>query len=80
MRFQIARVRTMYADAAPGIELLSPSSRFTVRMAFSLYRRILDEIERNEYDVFTRRAFVPMGAKLRMAMMTGLLSLGQTQA
>jgi phytoene synthase len=80
MKFQIARVRTMYEDAAPGIELLAPSSRFTVRMAFSLYRRILDEIERNDYDVFTRRAFVPMGAKLRMAMMTAVMSLGQTQA
>jgi len=79
MRFQIARVRTMYAEAEPGIELLAPASRFTVRMAFSLYRRILDEIERNGYDVFTKRAFVPMSAKLRMAMMTGLLSIGQQQ-
>jgi phytoene synthase len=75
MRFEIARVRNMYAEAAPGIELLSPSSRFTVRMAFSLYRRILDEIERNGYDVFTRRAFVPMRAKLRTAMLTGLAAI-----
>jgi phytoene synthase len=80
MRFEIARVRTMYEDAAPGIELLAPSSRFTVRMAFSLYRRILDEIERNGYDVFARRAYVPMAAKLRMAFLTALLSLGPQQA
>jgi 15-cis-phytoene synthase len=79
MKFQIARVRTMYEEAAPGIELLAPSSRFTVRMAFSLYRRILDEIERNGYDVFTRRAFVPMGTKLRMAMTTAVMSLGHAQ-
>ncbi len=70
MRFEIARVRAMYADAAPGIALLAPSSRHTVRIALSLYRQILDEIERNDYDVFTRRAYVPMRAKVLTATMT----------
>jgi 15-cis-phytoene synthase len=73
MKFQIARVRRMYEEAAPGIDLLAPSSRFTVRLAFLCYRRILNEIERNGYDVFTRRAFVPMRAKLATAMTAGLL-------
>ena len=72
MRFEIARVRDMYDDAAPGIALLSPASRHTVRIALSLYRRILYEIERNDYDVFTRRAYVPVRAKLLTAMMTVL--------
>jgi phytoene synthase len=70
MKFQIARVRAMYEAAAPGIALLSPSSRNTVRIAFSLYRRILDEIERNRYDVFTRRAYVPMRGKVLTAMLS----------
>jgi phytoene synthase len=73
MRFQIARVRAMYEEAAPGIELLAPSSRYTVRVALSLYRRILNEIEHNGYDVFTRRAHVPIRAKLTTAMMTALI-------
>ena len=68
MRFQIARTRAMYDEAAAGIELLSPDSRSTVRLALVLYRRILDEIERNGYDVFTRRAYVPMRTKLFTAM------------
>jgi phytoene synthase len=72
MRFQIARVRALYEEAAPGIELLSPGSRYTVRLALSLYRRILGEIERNGYDVFTRRAHVPIRAKLMTAMTTAL--------
>jgi phytoene/squalene synthetase len=38
-----------------------------VRLALSLYRRILAAIERNSYDVFTRRAFVPFPAKLATA-------------
>ena len=73
MRFQIARVRAMYEEAAPGIELLAPGSRYTVRLALSLYRRILAEIERNGYDVFTRRAHVPARAKLVTAMTTALI-------
>jgi phytoene synthase len=70
MRFQIERVRDMYAAAAPGISLLAPGSRKTVAIALSLYRRILDEIERNGYDVFTRRAFVPLPAKIATAIRT----------
>jgi phytoene synthase len=73
MRFQIARVRALYEAAAPGIELLAPSSRYTVRLALSLYRRILAEIEHNGYDVFTRRAHVPIRGKLMTAMMTALM-------
>jgi phytoene synthase len=68
MRFQIERVRTMYREAEPGIALLAPESRYTVRLALSLYRGILDRIERNRYDVFTRRAYVPLGAKLWTAL------------
>ncbi len=72
MKFQIERVRVMYKEAAPGIALLSPSSRQTVQIALSLYRRILEQIERNGYDVFTRRAYVPIRAKLLTATMAFL--------
>jgi phytoene synthase len=73
MRFQIARVRALYEEALPGIELLAPNSRYTVRLALALYRGILAEIERNGYDVFTRRAHVPIRAKVVAAMMTALV-------
>ncbi len=68
MRFQIGRVRALYAQAEPGIALLSSDSRYTVRVALSLYRRILERIERNGYDVFRRRAFVPLRSKLATAV------------
>ncbi len=68
MRFQIERVRAMYAEAEPGIALLAPESRYTVRLALSLYRGILDRIETNGYDVFTRRAYVPLPAKMLTAL------------
>jgi phytoene synthase len=68
MRFEIARVRAMYAEAEPGIALLAPESRYTVRLALSLYRGILDRIESNRYDAFTRRAHVPLRAKMLTAV------------
>jgi phytoene synthase len=68
MKFQIARVRSLYAEAEPGIAMLSPESRYTVRLALSLYRDILAAIERNGYDVFGRRAYVPLRAKIVTAL------------
>jgi len=68
MKFQIERVRRLYAEAEPGIALLAPESRYTVRLALTLYRRILHSIEANRYDVFTKRAYVPFRSKLLTAM------------
>ncbi len=68
MDFQIARVRELYLEAEPGIAMLTPESRYTVRLALSLYRRILRAIELNDYDVFSRRAFVPLRAKIVTAV------------
>lgn len=68
MRFEIARVRELYAEAEPGIAMLSADSRYTVRLALSLYRRILTAIELNDYDVFTRRAYVPLRSKIVTAL------------
>jgi hypothetical protein len=36
----------------------------TAELAVRLYGRILDRIEENGYDVFTRRASVPLAGKL----------------
>ena len=65
MQFQIARARQFYQKALPGIEHLTPDSRLSIAVAANLYSRILDMIERNGYDVFTRRAYVPTSRKLR---------------
>ena len=59
MRFQVERARHYYAQAEPGIALLSPEGRFAVQVAARVYRGILDEIERMDYHVFDRRAVVP---------------------
>jgi phytoene synthase len=64
MRFQIERNRRLYAEAWPGIELLNEDGRFAIAAAGDLYRRILDDIEAHDYDVFTRRAHVSTSRKL----------------
>lgn len=64
MQFQIQRARKFYAEAERGISLLSPDARWPVWAALILYRKILDAIEDNQYDVFTQRAYVPSLRKL----------------
>ncbi len=66
MAFQIERNRRLYAESMPGIALLNQEGRFAIGAAADLYRGILTEIERADYDVFNRRAFVNTGRKLRM--------------
>ncbi len=67
MRFQIERARALYLEAEKGIALLNRDARFTVLLAARLYARILDAIEQNDYDVWTRRAHLSLTEKLRAA-------------
>lgn len=64
MKFQIARAREYYAKAEKGIPLLEKDARFTVLLAARIYARILNEIERQNYDVFTRRAHTSKAQKI----------------
>ncbi len=64
MQFQIKRAREYYEDAERGIRVLHPDSRWPVWSALMLYQGILDVIEANKYDVFTKRAFVPTAKKM----------------
>ncbi|MFE4106315.1 15-cis-phytoene synthase CrtB [Almyronema epifaneia] len=65
MQFQIRRARKYYAEAEKGISVLSADGRWPVWAALMLYRKILDVIEENQYDVFNQRAYVPTLRKLR---------------
>ena len=68
MRFQIARARRLYSEAMPGITLLHPDGRLAVTAATMLYKGILDDIEANDFDVFSRRAFVSQSRKLPLLL------------
>jgi 15-cis-phytoene synthase len=64
MRFEIARTRRLYRQAERGIEWLPRRAAACVRSAALLYGAILSRIEANRYDVFSRRARVPLPVKL----------------
>ena len=67
MRFEIARNRALYAEADTGVAMLPPWSGRAIATARTLYSRILDVIEANGYDVFSRRARVSTPRKLMTA-------------
>ncbi len=56
MRFEIARARSLYECAMPGIRLLSPDSRRCAAACAVGYAGILGAIERIEYDTIATRA------------------------
>lgn len=67
MRFQIQRNRDLYAIADRGLQHLPRAAATCVGTARVLYSAILDRIEANDYDVFTRRATVPTPRKAATA-------------
>ncbi len=66
MAWEVERARRLYADAAPGVELVEPSSRACLQAALTLYSEILVEIERADYDVFSGR--VQVGLRRRASV------------
>ena len=55
MRLQVARARELYRQAMPGIALLQPDAQRCAFACATGYARILDAIERADYDTFSQR-------------------------
>ncbi len=66
MRFEIERCRALYRSAEVGIAMLPDRSAKCVGAAHTLYGRILDKIEAQDYDVFSTRASVSTLEKARL--------------
>ncbi len=65
MKFQITRSREYYEKAKQGIKMLDGlNSRLVVLAMADIYAGILKAIEKNDYDIFTRRACVNMPGKI----------------
>ncbi|XP_043695069.1 phytoene synthase 2, chloroplastic-like isoform X1 [Telopea speciosissima] len=64
MKKQIKRARMFFDEAEKGVTELSSASRWPVWASLLLYCKILDEIEANDYDNFTKRAFVSKAKKI----------------
>ncbi|KAK7276735.1 hypothetical protein RIF29_17880 [Crotalaria pallida] len=64
MKGQIKRARKFFDEAEEGVAALSSASRFPVWASLLLYRQILDAIEANDYNNFTKRAYVGKAKKV----------------
>nr|KJB08418.1 hypothetical protein B456_001G083700 [Gossypium raimondii] len=64
MKKQIKRARMLFHEAEKGVKELNASSRWPVSASLMLYKQILDEIEANDYNNFTKRAYVSKAKKL----------------
>ena len=67
LKFQIARVRQLQAEASPGIAMLEASSRPCIEAASTLYCGIVDEVEKIGYDIFNQRAKTSTARRMRVA-------------
>jgi phytoene synthase len=55
LAFEVARARRLFAESASAIPSVAPSIRPGMRLARSLYLRLLDRIEAVDFDVLARR-------------------------
>ncbi len=68
-KFQIARAREFYGRAELGIpDLQGFGSQRVVRLMSTIYGQINRVIEARDYDVFSQRARVSFGGKVRLAL------------
>ena len=64
MKSQIKRARMFYNEAEKGVAELNSAGRWPVWASLLLYKQILDSIEANDYNNFTKRAYVGKAKKL----------------
>ncbi|HVN16458.1 MAG TPA: phytoene/squalene synthase family protein [Anaerolineales bacterium] len=65
MQFQIERTRQLYEEAWTGVEMLEREGQMSIGAAAVLYSGILDQIEKNDYDVFSKRASLNVWEKFK---------------
>ncbi|MGA2182054.1 MAG: phytoene/squalene synthase family protein [Bryobacteraceae bacterium] len=64
MRFEAARARRHYDDSWPLLDLVQRRSRPSLWALMRIYSRLLERIERSNYDVLRRRISLPVWEKL----------------
>jgi phytoene synthase len=56
MHFQLDRTRQLYEESWAGVKMLEREGQLAIGAASVFYQGILDEIEKSDYNVFSRRA------------------------
>lgn len=67
MQFQVNRAEYYYEQAEELFELISPTGRPILSAMIKIYRGLLNEIVRRDYDVFSKRISLPTWRKLIIA-------------
>ena len=62
--FEVRRASSLYAAAQPGLTMVDARSQPCLKAAFTLYRRILNRVIANDFNVFERRLIVPTWQRL----------------
>jgi phytoene synthase len=68
MKFQIKRNREVYKEAVAGIPMLAWRGRLAVRVSYVLYKAILGEVERANYNVYKGRVRTNLGQKVWLSI------------
>jgi len=68
LKEQIRRVRILKEESATGIKLLSADSRSCIESASELYCGIVDEVEKINYEIFTKRAKTSTLRRVKVAL------------
>jgi phytoene synthase len=68
LQAQIKRVRALQRESEFGISLLDASSRPCIEAASELYCGIVDEVEKIDYEIFTKRATTSTWRRLKVAL------------
>jgi phytoene synthase len=68
MDFETSRAREYYKESQPLVGLVDRRSRASLGALISIYSRLLDRIERSNYDVFSHRISLPAWEKCRIVI------------
>jgi phytoene synthase len=68
MDFEASRARGYYQESQPLVDMVDRRSRPSLRALIMIYSRLLDRIERSNYDVFSRRISLSGWEKSRIVM------------
>ena len=72
---QIQRVRRLQNESTAGIKLLTPGARECIQAASQLYCGIVDEVEKIDYQIFTKRAKTSNWRRTKVALPAYLRAL-----
>ncbi|MBJ7505893.1 MAG: phytoene/squalene synthase family protein [Candidatus Nanopelagicus sp.] len=75
LKEQIQRVRRLQNESTAGIKLLTPGARECIQAASQLYCGIVDEVEKIDYQIFTKRAKTSNWRRTKVALPAYLRAL-----